>query len=372
LKLPPEGSRWQTVGSPAPSDSMLPRRLPLLIVALTLQVAPAIAQSAPGPDGADGEIVWPVFPEWGWSSDRPDGRGPIGVGFDDGVGAGEWRLDYRLMSTRHSGMRSGSSGVSTADVFGAGYSLAPTKLTVTAHVFEGRFGLSDRVTLAGRVPFYDKSMDLETTTGSVTLDSSGVGDLELGALYKADAWGLEKVYLSSFASIPTGSFDQRGGIPGLGSNAVLPYALQLGDGGFDLRPGVLILGQEGKYSWGFLAEHVFHITDNDQNYRLGGRTEGSWWLARRLGGRLSTSLRLGFLDQANIHGSDERMDPTTNPAADADRQAAQRFDIAAGLNFQVGATGRAGIELGIPFYQHLKGPQPEADFFFGLGLQFGF
>ncbi len=349
----------------------------LTLAVVTLCAASARAQNDEWFDEPD-ERGWPVLAEWGWTNGRADGRAPFGVGLDDGVGVGDLRLAYRYFATRFEGVMDGTSDLSTQQVFDRGFTISPLSMTSATHHFSLRYGLSEDYTLAASLPFYDRTLDaVQQDPGSggqgetFNLDSSGNGDLRFGTLYLIDSWGREKAYFTLFGSWPIGSFDQRGNIPGQGSGSVLPFALQLGTGTVDVTPGLVLLGQAERHSWGLGIDNTFRLTETDQDYRLGGRSEATGWLAWQLGS-LAPSARLNFVRQGNAHGTDTRLDPTF-ASANSRHLAHRRLDLLLGLAFAPGGTGpRAGFEFGVPLYQSLDGPQLGVEFYVSFGVQFGF
>jgi hypothetical protein len=79
---------------------------------------------------------------------------------------------------------------------------------------------------------------------------------------------------------------------------------------------------------------------------------------------------------SNIEGSDPDLNPAMVPTADPSLRAGKRIDGYAGLNFEV-ANGplhgqRLAIEVGIPLWQDLDGPQLETDWVLVAGWQYAF
>ncbi len=70
------------------------------------------------------------------------------------------------------------------------------------------------------------------------------------------------------------------------------------------------------------------------------------------------------------------LDPARNPAFDANKQAGERLDLLAGLNFYVpkgllkGA--RFSLEGGVPVYQNILGPNLATDWLITVGCSYTF
>jgi hypothetical protein len=156
----------------------------------------------------------------------------------------------------------------------------------------------------------------------------------------------------------------------------LDYPMQLGSGTFDLHPGLTYLGQSEHWAWWAEAAALVRVGKNANDYRLGDRYELSAWGARKWADWVSTSLRLHVSTWDNIHGADPRIDPQMSPSADPDRQGGSRLSLAPGLSLYAPAGllkgNRLALEVGIPIFQSLDGPQLELDWQLGVGWQWVF
>jgi len=116
--------------------------------------------------------------------------------------------------------------------------------------------------------------------------------------------------------------------------------------------------------------------ENDNNYRLGNRLQISAWGMRRIAPGWDASLRITGQTWGNIKGEDPRLNKTVVPTADPDLRSGKSVDVLAGVNYSSNGgvlEGHTfGIEVGIPAWQDLDGPQLETDWVATAGWQFSF
>ncbi len=313
---------------------------------------------------------------------RPDDRPPAGVMGAHAHQQGKWMLGYSYGRMDMDGNRDGDDDVSVAEVH-RNYMVAPLEMYMEMHVLGAMYGASDKLTVTAMAPYVRKSMKHVRRDGlRFTTRTSGLGDVKLTGLYTlldsgmaGDSRGRRQALLQFGVSLPTGSIDKRDETP-LGRSQ-LPYPMQLGSGTFDPILGVAYVNKFSDWSWGAQAKGVFRVEDNDEGYRLGNEYDAAAWIARRIGDRFSTSLRLAGRTWGDIHGEDDRVRKTVAPqgtpiplvpTADTRLRGGDRVDAAVGLNFYQTAGffkgHRLGFEFTIPVHQDLDGPQLETDYRF--------
>lgn len=300
---------------------------------------------------------------------RPDGHAPIGVMADHIHHAGGWMFSLRQMHMHMEGMLDGTSSVSNADMFGAGYMVAPQEMDMDMTMLGAMRGVSDDLTLMLMVPYVQKSMELVTMGGAhFTTKAEGLGDVSLTGLYRCFDRGGQRLQANLGLYLPTGSTDERDATP-MSASAKLPYPMQLGTGSFDLKPGVTWLLQKDELSFGAQASLRFSLDENDEGYRLGDRGDVTAWVAHDMGS-FSVSGRLDWMHTGRIHGVDADLNASMVPTADAQLSGGERLDAAVGLNYMAGGANRFALEVGMPVAQDLNGPQMEMDWFISLGWQY--
>ena len=120
------------------------------------------------------------------------------------------------------------------------------------------------------------------------------------------------------------------------------------------------------------------MNENHAGYRLGNEYALTAWGGWELARWISASFRLEWGQSMNIRGREESasVNPRMVSTADPGRRAAARLDALFGLNL-IAPSGplsgvRLAVEVGVPAYQDLDGPQLETDWTLTTGLQYAF
>lgn len=307
-----------------------------------------------------------------WHSSRPDGHAPIGVMGDHTHSQGEWMVSYRFMRMDMEGSRSGTDQLTDQQVLDQGFMVTPTEMPMDMHMLGAMYATSDRLTLMAMFRYLTSEMDhLTAMGGRFTTESSGPGDTSLSALYQIWEGNGQTVHVNAGVSLPTGSINEQDVTPASGGADVqLPYPMQVGSGTFDLLPGITWLGQGEAWSWGAQGMANLRLGQNSIGYSLGDRFDVTGWIARRLGQRVSGSLRLHLADWADIDGADPSLNPAMVPTARTDLRAGTRADALVGLNIHLRGGHRFAAEVGVPVLQDLDGPQLETDLTATVGWQY--
>ena len=360
--------------------------LPAITLAIT-PLPPALADDASGAmhGGHGGHL-------------RADAYAPIGVMGDHLLHKkGEWMLSYRYMHMDMDGSRIGTNNVSTSQILQVPNRFAdppnqppflrivPTNMTMDMHMFGAMYAPTNNLTLMAMVNYIDKEMDHltfnipGTLIGGFTTRSEGIGDTKITGLYRLYKDSVHHAHLNLGLSLPTGSITNRGTIldpMGNTPNVRLPYAMQLGTGTFDLLPGVTYNGRVGDFSWGGQFRSEIRLEDeNDEGYAWGDLYGLTGWLAYEWARWISTSVRLDAWTQDSISGIDPNIVgpvQTANPDFYGGEQVFAYF----GANM-AGQSGiirghRLALEVGVPLYRNLNGPQLETDWNFIVGWQKAF
>lgn len=303
-----------------------------------------------------------------------DDVAPVGIMGAHTHEAGDWMLSYRYMFMEMDGNRDGNNRVSEQDVFAQGFMVAPTEMSMEMHMLGAMYAPTNDLTLMFMLPYVRLSMDHVNQMGvEFTTKSEGLGDVKATALYVLYRWKGQQLHLNAGASLPTGSIKEKDDTPA-GSNQKLPYPMQLGSGTFDLLPGITYLGQSEDWSWGAQLAGTLRLGRNDKGYSLGEQVTVTAWGARRWSDWLSTSLRLDGQAWGNIDGQDDDLDPAMVPTADPSRRGGERIDMLFGVNLYGRERWMRGqrlaMEVGVPIYQSLDGPQLEADWLLTVGWQY--
>ncbi|WP_419950189.1 transporter [Candidatus Palauibacter sp.] len=313
-----------------------------------------------------------------WNASRADSHAPIGVMGDHLHEAGEVMLSYRYMTMTMEGSRIGSDPVADADIVspsGEGFMITPTRMPMTMQMFGAMFAPSDRITFMAMLPLVSSSMDHVTRHGGAfTTESSGMGDIRVGAMVGLADWANQSLHLNAMVGLPTGSIEQMDVLPiSEGREVQLPYPMQTGSGTFDLHPGLTWLGQAGDWSWGAQGNATIRTGRNSRDWALGNRVQGSAWWSRLLSRNLSAGLRLVATRTGDIDGMDAApsVNPAMVPTARTDLRGGTLVEGGFSVNLYIpqARAFRIAGELLLPIAQNLDGPQLETDLTFVLGLQ---
>lgn len=310
----------------------------------------------------------------GWDSSRPDSHAPISVMGDHTHKTGETMLSYRRMSMDMDSLADGSSSVSSSHLLeNSSYMMAPTKMTMTMDMLGAMYAPTDSTTLMMMAVYHDNEMEMDMKmSGSMggvmnqSMNSSGVGDLKLGALHSIYNSSKHKVHLNLIMSLPTGSIDEK--ING----QALPYAMQLGSGTYDLLPGITYAAQYDRFSWGAQATATVRLAENDQDYTLGNRYQFQSWVQKPVLKIASITARVAYENWQNIDGEDDRLNPMVSPSADANLQAGEMIIAGVGINITLPEGNRLALEYNKQVEQNLDGPQMEFDDSLTMGWQLSF
>jgi len=288
---------------------------------------------------------------------RPDAHAPISVMGEHRHHQGEWMWSYRYMRMSMSGLSAPATG----------YRMSPKRMSTDMHMLGAMVAPSDQITLMAMVPYLFKSMDMKNNNNlgmTMTNQSSGIGDAQLGMLVTLFSHQGKQAYLNTGISVPLGDIDQSK------SGSILPYGMQLGSGTYDVLLGGTYVSQFQQGSLGMQLLTVTRLGTNSQQYRLGDRMESLIWGAKPVSDQLSFSARLRALKWQDISGADSRMGSIT--PATLTNQGGHQVQLGIGMNYlhKGQATGhRLATEVIIPLYQALDGIQLESDWMVIIGWQ---
>ena len=301
---------------------------------------------------------------------------PIGVHGDVAHGQGAVMLSYRYQRQSFAGLQVGEQ-----ELFGpaAGYAESPTALRQDAHWLELYWAPVHEVTFVLTLPYLDKEMDqLVAATGlPYTSQAKGFGDFTMTLLYRVYDARHSRLHLNFGLSLPSGSTNESQVTPASGGVLQrLPYAMQLGSGTVDLRPGVTLNAHAADFYFGGQLGGVLHAGTNTRGYRLGNSYHVTGWAGWRVAPWLGTSFRLDWRHVFDPDGADPLLVPTRSPAEDARLLGGMRLDALFGADVFFDGAGlegtRLSIEAGLPAYQSLDGPQLAADWLLTAALQYAF
>ncbi|MBY8977170.1 transporter [Rhodobacteraceae bacterium NNCM2] len=330
---------------------------------------------------------------------RADSHAPIGVMGDHMHKEGEFMFSYRFMGMNMKGNREGTESVSPEEIattvanpfFGQTgqpptLRVVPTKMNMQMHMLGAMYAPTDWLTLMAMGSYKYNSMDHvtfqggtgTTVLGTFNTKTSGFGDTKLSGLLRLLDNGTHHVHLNLGVSVPTGSITETDDVlapNGMRPTLRLPYPMQLGSGTFDLNPGVTYTGKSGGFGWGAQAIGTVRLGRNHEGYSLGDGAEATAWASYSPRPWISFSGRVKGSYLGTIDGQDPMIVAPVQTAVPG-FQGGKQITLLGGINL-VGEEGflrnqRLALEVGVPVYRNLNGPQLETDWSITLGYQIAF
>lgn len=312
----------------------------------------------------------------------------------------EFRFKISPMFMKMDGLRDGTDSVDADAILGmpvdmmgsptGKYMAAPTEMDMKMLNLSAGYSFTDRFFAGLMFMYRDNDMDMKfnsmmqmmTGQSGFTMKSDGIGDTMLMAKYRlfADDPLIPVSQASLFLglSLPTGSIDENNDNHPLAirRNERLPYGMQLGSGTFDPSIGLLYQGSRSPWWWGVNTAYTARLYDNKRDYRLGDefRLDGyamyqfrhNWLAQVQLNGHYQDDIG-GEMDDFE-DGSAGRVipgDPTSPPATplwDTDNYGGTRLFTTFGLQWQPAPLHIIDLNVGVPLYRDLNGPQLETDY----------
>ena len=325
---------------------------------------------------------------------RPDEHAPISVMGDHTHAKSGWMMSYRTMHMDMDGMRYGTDRVSSGDVFAESYSVTPESMSMDMHMLGLMYAPTDKLTLMLMSNYIETEMDhrvLPMSAGMInngstkfTTETSGIGDIKLGGLYRFYLKETRKAHLGLSLSLPTGSIDEKDQIPAMGgpANQQLPAPMQLGSGTYDLLPSLTYVQQFDNWSYGAQANAVIRLeSENDNGYRLGDVWGATTWVGTNLSEWIGLNTGLNYTYTSKLKGSQDdvgTMGPNGKSVTTAyeSNTGGERLDAIFGINLYVPSGilkgQRIAVDLRLPLWQDLNGYQLETDYMLTLGWQMAF
>lgn len=325
---------------------------------------------------------------------RPDAHSPISIMGDHTHKEGEFMFSYRFMSMTMEGNKDGSSSLSNSEILTGGsntgdYLVVPTEMTMDMHMFGLMYAQSDQLTWMFMLPYLQLEMDhlispvhITYPDQSFTTASEGIGDFKISGLLTLEKTPEHNAILGFGLSIPTGSIDEHDDILAMEmlGKTQLPFPMQLGSGTYDWLPSLAYNRFHEKRSWGLRASAEVRIGENDNGYTLGDKGQLQGWHAWIINKELSLSTRLGYREWGSISGDDEARDlpqtvmtSRTVQSVFPENFGGKQLEAGLGLNGVFGhAEHRVALEINIPLWEDLNGPQMTPDLLATLGYQKAF
>ncbi len=325
---------------------------------------------------------------------RPDAHAPISIMGEHTHKQGEFMFSYRFMSMTMTNNMDDTDVLPTSQILTGGsntgdYMVVPTEMKMDMHMFGLMYAQSDLITWSFMLPYLQLKMHHLISPAhstypdqSFSTSSEGIGDFKLRGLITLEKTPDHNAILGFGFSIPTGSIDEQDDILAMESlgKTQLPFPMQLGSGTYDWLPSITYNRYHENRSWGVQASGVIHIGENDNGYALGDMAELQAWHAWIINKELSFSSRLGYRETGHISGDDDSRDLPQMVMTSKSVQSVfpenfggKQLEGGLGINGVFGhAEHRVALELNIPLWQDINGPQLAPDLIATLGYQKAF
>ena len=307
-------------------------------------------------------------------------------------------LSYRYMFMDMDGMYKGSSAVSSAQTFAAGYVVSPRRMTMDMHMLGLMHAPTDDITLMAMLPYTSMEMshEIDPAAGMLvmlnggsrffTTKSNGIGDLKFNALFNLHESGGHHLHAGIGLSLPTGSINEQDIVPGPGGrlSRQLPAAMQPGSGTVDLLPSLTYRYDADAWSAGVQAAGVYRTHKNYHDYHLGHRFDLNAWMAWSPVEWVSLSSGLSYRWEDKMAGtqSDLLFRPPfaparlTVPTAFSANYGGQQIEAIAGVEFLMSSgpleDNSIALDVRVPLWQDVNGYRLGTDFTVTGGWRYAF
>lgn len=315
-------------------------------------------------------------------------------------GEGMWMFEYRYMRMYQEGMLDGAKSVDPKSLLmpldamgmdltaqdqypefknadGVRERMVSENMTMDMHMFMAMYAFSDKTT--GMIMFNYLVNKMEMTMQDdmtmpgmfmnmpMDMETSGIGDTQVGISYKLDNYFLYDPLLSVQLSIPTGSIDEidEKNVNMDGSKNHQPYSMQLGTGSYDFLSAISFKNKHENWNVGVEGSYIWRMK-NEQNYSRGNAWRVRGWTSYDfIFDPLSLTLRAGIdhNDTSMIEGRDTRI--TENPMYYGGMRTDLRFGVSLGLPFGI----MTELQYAIPLHQDVHGYQMKDKYLLELAAQ---
>lgn len=322
-----------------------------------------------------------VFNHGHHNHNRPDAHAPIGLMGDHLHYKGGFMISVRHMNMRMDGNMNGTSKVNDEDIY-KDFMVAPQHMNMQMVMLGLMYAPSDRITVMAMQNYVKNSMGLtaQMMMGGMknktdfSTNSTGFGDLRVGALYGLLADNKKSLHINSFINLPVGSVKERDNTP-MKDDVKLPYSMQLGSGTFDYSLGVTFKRNFTVGSIGTQVMGTFRTGKNSEGYRFGNQLQINVWGAYALNSNISLSGRVQGITEGKINGNDKELNPETVTTSNTDNYGCKGLKSFVGFNISFSKDSffnrfRLGAEVGAPFYENYAGIQMNENIHINAGIKY--
>jgi len=306
----------------------------------------------------------------------------------------EFRFKISPMFMHMEDLRDGTSDIAASSILGVPapgvYMAAPTEMDMRMLNLSAGYSFSDRFFAGAMLMYQDNEMDMLFNAGmqgmtglpGYTMESSGLGDTMLMVKYRlfADDPLVPKHQASLFLglSLPTGSIDEKNSTHPLAMRQTeqLPYGMQLGSGTFNPSIGLLYQASSSPWWWGVNGIYTARLYDNKRDYRLGDEFRLDGYAMYQFRHDLLAQVQLNAEYKGKIGGvmdtyasgasghavQGTAASPPMTPLWETADYGGKKLFATVGLQWQPAQLHIIDVNVGVPLYQDLNGPQLKSDY----------
>lgn len=303
--------------------------------------------------------------------------------------AGMWMFEYRYMSMVQEGILNNMKQIDPlsllnnpnyVDENGDMVDSIGTDMTMDMHMFMAMYDVTSKFSLMIMGNYLVNSMNMTMDMGvmdgvqmydTMVMETSGIGDTQIAAMFKLDDYLLYNPWFTLTVSLPTGSIDETytmsmppmDGMPMEEETLVQPYDMQLGSGTYDITPSLSMSNRIGPWQLGYEMSYLWRTHDNVENYRWGDRFKVDGWTKYTFPSRTIARVGVVYANWGGIEGRDTRISTNTT------NYGGQRTDLSLGLAQELPGGFTVEGRYALPIHQSLDGFQMETDAVWELALQ---
>jgi hypothetical protein len=202
-----------------------------------------------------------------------------------------------------------------------------------------------------------------------SLNSSGIGDLDVQFLYNLVSKKNVKIHSNIGLTLPTGSISREDI-----NDEILPYSMQMGSGHLSSLLGFTIFSQFNKFSVGVQPIYKLSLHENSRGYKGGNQLIVNYWGAISVSKLISISLRQNYINLNGMVGEDNELNSSIMILNNKNNSGYVLLNSALGLNFifnrGILKNKRISLEYSLPTYMSYEGLQIGSFNGFLLSLQY--
>lgn len=306
----------------------------------------------------------------------------------------EFRFKISPSFMHMDGLGDGTDDINAADILGdpmtGQYMAVPTEMDMRMLNLSVGYSFSDRFFAGAMLMYQDNRMDMRfngvmagmTGQPGFTMKSAGIADTMLMSKYRlyADDPLVPTRQLSLFLglSLPTGSISEKNSTHPvmMRQTEQLPYGMQLGSGTVDPGIGLLYQGSRSPWWWGVNGVYTARLYDNRRDYHLGDEFRLDTYAMYQFRYNLLAQLQLNAEYKGEISGTmdayadgssghavkGDPASPAMTPLWDTSSYGGRKLFATVGLQWQPAPLHIIDLNIGVPLYQDLNGPQLQSDY----------